>query len=85
MRSETFSVWVWFPDGSHICELEDVSAEHALQKARSLALNVGAKIGTTRKITIVDQDDYTVFEWQYERGMVYPTSEMLREAGPNEQ
>jgi hypothetical protein len=71
-HTELFKVWVWFPDGTHMAETDWVDAETAVTKAASLSQNVGARVGTTEKITIVDLGDYTVFEWRYGEGVVYP-------------
>ena len=71
MTDERFSVYTWFPDDSYFCELDNVDAEAAVKKAKSLSTNVGARTGIVHRITIVDSLDNTVFEWQYGKGVTF--------------
>jgi hypothetical protein len=77
MSEDRFAVWVWFPDGTHLCEAEDLDEESAAKKACSLSQNVGARIGTTQRITIVEQkSDDTVFEWTFGKGVTFPVPQL---------
>lgn len=78
MSEGTYTVWVWFPDDSHTPEMTTTDLGEAVAKSASLAQNVGARSGTTRRICIVDDsDDSTILEWQYGKGLVFPTQEDL--------
>jgi hypothetical protein len=72
MSAETFSVYQFFPDGTHECVREHVSAEESVRAACHYTRSVGARLGTTRRVIITDADDYTVFEWQYGAGVTFP-------------
>lgn len=70
----SFTVWVWYPKDWHMAELEHVDEREAFEKAISLSRNVGARIGVVRRITIVNnEDDSTAFEWQFGKGITFPT------------
>lgn len=67
-----FSVWQWFDNGSREHVLQHVPAEEAVRCASNLTLSVGAQIGTTVRVIIVDALDCTNFEWEFGKGVVYP-------------
>jgi hypothetical protein len=70
--SEVFSVCQWFMDGSYDYEVKYVSSEEAVRVAINLARSVGARIGTTTRVIIVDGGDCTCWEWQYPVGVTFP-------------
>jgi len=69
---EEYSVWVFFPDGTHHAVLRWVDAKTAVEKAKSQTETIGARIGTTVRIIITDGGDLTCFEWKYGEGVTYP-------------
>lgn len=70
--AEKFDVWQFFADGSQEKVLSQGTADEAVNTARRFSTSVGAKIGTTKSVTIVDSLDFTVYEWQYGKGIVFP-------------
>ena len=80
MSGDVFSVWQFFADGTQEHVLERVEAERAVPCAHRLTQSIGAQIGTTVRVIITDPGDDTVFEWQREAGVVFPTREQCAEA-----
>ena len=73
MTSEDeFSVWIFFPDGSHMAECRWVDAETAMECARGVIARPAARAGIIQKVIITDRGDYTAFEWQYGKGVTFP-------------
>ena len=72
-RSE-FSVFQFFLDDSYERVLSFVSAERAVRMAGQLSRSVGGQIGTTKRIIITDGGDSIAFEWQFGRGVTFPSS-----------
>ena len=63
-----FSVYQFFDDESY--ELQHfVSAEEAVKAAKHYTETVGAHIGITRRVIIMDGDDSTNFEWRFGEGI----------------
>lgn len=69
---ELFSVHQFFPDGTHECVR---SHEAAVQAAQHYCHCVGAQIGTTVRVVIIDSGDCIAFEWKHGEGVVYPPRE----------
>lgn len=69
---EVFAVWQFFRDGTHECVGRHLDAKAAVKKARDYCHSVGATVGTTVRVIITDDGDYTVFEWRRGRGVVFP-------------
>jgi hypothetical protein len=67
-----FSVYWWDPDGRYYAERRFIVAEEAVKLAESLARRPAARIGIIRMIRITDGGDFTVFEWQFGKGVVFP-------------
>ena len=72
MSDREFSVYQFFANGGHEAVLRWVDCKTAILQVRSLAESVAGIAGTTRRIIITDGGDYTVFEWKFGRGVVYP-------------
>lgn len=70
-----FSVYQFFMDESYEEVLRFVAVEEAVNTARALTLSVGGRIGTTRRVIITDGGDFTVFEWKFGEGVVWPKEE----------
>lgn len=68
---ETFSVWQWLPGGFHECVGRNMPAGEAVGKAHDYTTRPAAKIGIIERVTIVDQDDFTVFEWTFGKGVTF--------------
>lgn len=74
MREE-FSVYQFFEDGSYEKVRRWVTAEEAVRAAHHYCNSVGAAIGTTQRVIITDGGDFTTFEWQFGKGITFPTEE----------
>lgn len=72
MDEEKFNVHQFFADDSNERVLNLVSAKEAVEKAYSLRSSVGAQIGTTKRVIITDGGDLTLWDWTYEKGLVFP-------------
>lgn len=69
---EEFSVCQFFADGTHEYVRRFVSAADAVHVAKHYTSSVGAKLGWTTRVIIVDGGDYINFEWKYGEGVTYP-------------
>ncbi len=67
-----FSVFQFFEDGMSEQVRSHVDAKSAVDAAHQYCHSVGAKIGTTARVIITDGGDYTTFEWQFGKGVVFP-------------
>lgn len=67
-----FSVFWQDPDGNCHKERAFVSAKEAVECAHSLANRPATRMGIIRKIMITDGDDFTVFLWEHDKGVVFP-------------
>jgi hypothetical protein len=72
---ELFSVYAFFPDETSMLDLDHVDAETAVNAAKRLTESLGARMGTTRRVIIVDADDNTCFMWVFGKGVVFPERE----------
>jgi hypothetical protein len=77
--TDTFAVWLFFPDGSHLCEGRGLDAREAVNLACDCTRRPAALLGIVERIIIVDAGDNTTFEWRYRQGVVFPP---LRPAEP---
>jgi hypothetical protein len=57
------------------------SAEEAVKAAKHYTNSIGARLGTTKRVTITDGGDCTNFEWRHGEGVVYPPDD--KERGQN--
>ena len=76
-----FSVYQFFPDGTYEAVLRYVPLEEAAKRAIGLTTTVGARIGTTRRVIITDGGDCVCFEWEFEKGITFPSKEDIKAAG----
>lgn len=67
-----FSVCQFFPDDSYEYVCRWVGAKEAVETAKRCTETVGARIGITRRIIVTDGGDFTVFEWQFGKGVTFP-------------
>lgn len=70
-----FSVYQFFLDDSYEQVRRHVNSEEAVKAAAHYTTCVGARIGTTVRVIIVDGGDSIAFEWKYGEGVVFPTKE----------
>lgn len=66
-----FSVYQEFEDGTQECVRTNVDAESAVNAAKHYCTSVGAQIGTTKRVIIVDSGDCVNFEWKYDLGVTF--------------
>jgi hypothetical protein len=78
MTTGEFSVCQFFADGTHDYEHRFVDAATAVHAFASLTWSVGARIGTTVRVIITDAGDCINKEWEYGKGLTYPTPEMIQ-------
>jgi len=67
-----FSVYQFFPDGSHEAVCRFVRGERAVRIFKMLCENVGARIGTTVRVIVTDGGDSTCMEWKFGEGYTWP-------------
>ena len=70
-----YSVAQFFIDGTNEYVRRFVSAEEAVKAFTHYAKSVGAQMGTTVRVILTDGDDCINWEWQYGKGITYPTAE----------
>lgn len=70
-----FNVVQWFADGSYEQVRTHVEVCEAINAFKHYTSCVGAKIGTTVRVRIVDALDCTNAEWEYGKGIVFPKPE----------
>jgi hypothetical protein len=69
-----FSVYQFFSNGDYEEVLRYVDPKTAVDTAKALTESIGGRIlGTTARVIITDGGDYTTFEWQHGKGVVFPT------------
>lgn len=71
MSDGEFSVYQEFEDGMQECVRTRVDAKTAVEAAKHYTTSVGAQIGTTKRVFIVDGGDCTNFEWQFGKGVIF--------------
>lgn len=67
-----FTVWIFFPDGTHIPEGEWLEAEEAARLAHDVTRRPAAKVGIISRVIITDGGDFTCFEWIHGKGVTFP-------------
>lgn len=67
-----YSVAQFFPDGTNEYVRRFVGAEESVKTAKDFSERPAAKIGIIARIVITDGGDFTVFEWQFGKGVTYP-------------
>ena len=70
--TDRFDVWIWFPADWHDRVGQGLDAKAAVETAVDYTRRPAAMCGIIRRVTIVDEEDYTVFEWRYGEGVVFP-------------
>lgn len=68
-----FSVCQFFPGAAgHDYEVRNVPAARAVEVFRGLTNSVGARLGTTARVIIIDSGDAISAEWKYGEGITFP-------------
>lgn len=75
-----FSVCQFFDNDMHEYVRRWVSLEEAMDAFKHYCNSIGAKHGIVLKVIVTDGDDYTNAQWEFGKGLVYPTEEMLKAA-----
>jgi hypothetical protein len=70
--TDTFAVWLFFSDGSRLCEGRGLDAREAVSLACACTRRPAALLGIVERVIIVDDGDNTTFEWRYRQGAVFP-------------
>lgn len=79
--NERFDVHWKDPDGHWHTEREGASAKDAVTLAHSLSTRPAAAIAIIREIRITDTEDFCVFLWRSDEGVVFPTHDSVAAAG----
>jgi hypothetical protein len=69
---ELFSVCQYFKDGSYEYVRRNVRPEEAVRAFDHYVASVGARMGLTTRVMIIDQGDCCNAEWVYGQGIVFP-------------
>jgi hypothetical protein len=77
---ELYSVTQFFPDGQYETVRKHVPAVEAMEAVKHYTRSVGARLGTTVRVIITDMMDSICFEWEYGKGITFPTQQMMDEA-----
>lgn len=72
MPTATFNVVQFFSDGTHEYVRRAVGPEEALKAVAHYVNCVGARIGTTVRVIVTDEDDFCNFDWRRGEGVVFP-------------
>lgn len=78
MTDEIFSVYQFFPDGSYERVREWVPVEEAMKGFQHYTTSVGARLGTTVRVIVVDVGDCIVAEWKHGEGVVFPPKSEMK-------
>lgn len=79
MSAGEFSVYQFFPDDDYEEVLGFVDAETAMRTVVSLSQSIGGRIGTTVRVIITDGGDCICFEWEFGKGVTFPTEAQIEE------
>jgi hypothetical protein len=82
MSKGEYSVVQFFKDDSYEYVRKFVDLDEAVGAFMSYANCIGAMLGTTCRVIITDGGDLTCAEWEYGKGITYPTKEDFDKAFP---
>ena len=74
---DTFNVVQFFEDGSYEYVRRNVSAKEAGAAMAHYTRSVAARMGIVKRVIITDILDQTCFEWEYKKGITFPTQEVI--------
>lgn len=69
---ERYNVCQFFEDGSYEYLGRALPAEVVVPMAVVACQSLGARLGTTKRVIITDEGDFTNWEWVHGKGIVYP-------------
>ena len=72
VEAGNFSVLQFFVDGSGERVVENAPANAATSQARQCSTSVGARVGMTTRVVIVEDGDAIVLEWKFGEGITFP-------------
>jgi len=67
---KTYNVYVYFMNGPPQCLRKNLNAEDAYTAAQSFIGSIAAQMGLATKVTIVDDNDFNIFEWTSTKGII---------------
>lgn len=77
--AEAFRVWVYYQDGTYREVRERTNVQYDSKRAIGLVNQIlsGPKCagGEYSRVMITDRDDLCTFDWQYGKGVVFPTKQ----------
>ncbi len=72
MSAGEFSVYQFFPNDTYEEVVRFVGAEEAMRVSVNLIHSIGGRLGTTTRVIITDGEDFTCFDWEFGKGVVFP-------------
>lgn len=82
--TEKYNVVQFFENDSYEYVRKKVTAEEAMNAFQHYITSIGAKHGFTKRVIITDMWDFTNVEWEYGKGIVYPTKADIEREKNNE-
>jgi hypothetical protein len=82
VSEKEYSVCQFFPGGQYEYVRRFVSGEEAVKAFKHYTTSVGARLGTTVRVILTDGGDCINMEWEFGKGLTYPTQEMLKNETP---
>jgi hypothetical protein len=79
-----FSVCQFFENEFYEYTRRYVGPEEAVLAFKHYTTSVAAQMGIVRRVIITDGGDFTTMEWQYGKGITFPTKEELQNARAQE-
>ena len=73
---EQFRVRVCYDTGKHKDVCRFVSALEAVRAFRHYTTRIGAELGTTRRVLVIDRSDCIVREWKFGKGVTFPPPDL---------
>lgn len=74
---EGFNVVQFFSTGQYEYVRRNVSAKDAGAAMGHYTRSVAARMGVVTKVIITDMLDQTCFEWEYGKGITFPTTDAV--------
>jgi len=78
---EQFSVRLYYDNGEQKDVYRFVSAQEAYRGFQYYTSSLGARLGSTVRVIIIDGDDCMVREWKLEQGVTFPPPGRRRKTG----
>jgi hypothetical protein len=78
---EQFSVRLYYDNGEQKTLRRFVSAQEAYRAFQYYTKSLGARLGSTVRVIIIDGDDCMVREWKVEQGVTFPPPKRRRKSG----